>query len=267
MRLKPKQTALITGASSGLGESFARQLAALGLNLILVARSADKLDALARELRDQHGITVDTYPADLSRAEAVTALGKDLFGPSSTPIDLLINNAGLGDLSEFAEQTEDQVDQMLKVNIDALVKLTRAALPGMIARRSGAILNIASTAAFQPVPFFAVYAASKAFVLSFSEAVGREVEGTGVLISAFCPGWTRTNFGAHSGVAHSMFANAPTADEAVRAGLRVLERGKSVIFVKLTDRIQAKSAGLLPRSMVSRVSLGVMRPLVKKEKA
>jgi short-subunit dehydrogenase len=163
MRLQPKQTAIVTGASGGLGEAFARELARRGLDLVLVARSGEKLERLAAELRAGHGVRVEVRCVDLSDAAAVTALIAEWFGAGSRPVDLLVNNAGLGLLSEFVGQSDEQIERMLKVNVEAVVKLTRAALPGMLARRAGAVLNVASTAAFQPVPLFAVSAAANCF--------------------------------------------------------------------------------------------------------
>ena len=259
MRLQSKQTAIVTGASGGLGEAFARELARRGLDLVLVARSGEKLERLAAELRAGHGVWVEVRCADLSDAAAVTALITEWFGAGSRPVDLLVNNAGLGLLSEFVGQSDEQIERMLKVNVEAVVKLTRAALPAMLARRAGAVLNVASTAAFQPVPLFAVYAATKAFVLSFSEAVDREVRGRGVQVMAFCPGPVKTGFGDVSGMPAKMFASAPAADEAARIGLRGLESGKSVKFVRAMEYARARAAGLAPRRLVTRIALTLMR--------
>jgi short-subunit dehydrogenase len=259
MRLHPKHLAVVTGASGGIGEAFARQLAGRGLNLVLVARSADKLELRAAELRAAHGITVDVRPADLADPAAVAALAAELFGPDAKPVDLLVNNAGLGFRSEFATQTDAQIGQMLGVNIDALVKLTRAALPGLLARRAGAVLNVASTAAFQPVPLVAIYAATKAFVLSFSEAVDREVRPQGAQVMALCPGPVKTGFGDAAGMAARLFAHAPTADECARIGLKGLEAGRTVKFVRAGDYLTTKPVSLMPRRWVTKMAMALMR--------
>ncbi|GAA5440743.1 hypothetical protein Dcae01_02263 [Deinococcus caeni] len=188
-------TALITGASSGIGESLARQLAAHGAHLILVARTEDRLHALAAELGARYRVQVHVLPADLNRPGAAAELHAAVQARGLN-VDILVNNAGLGGYGEFSAQPPAEIDRMIAVNIGALTGLTRAFLPDMLARGRGRVLNVASTAAFQPGPLMAVYYATKAYVLSFSEAVAEEVAGSGVFVTALCPGPVQTGFQA-----------------------------------------------------------------------
>jgi short-subunit dehydrogenase len=187
------QTVLITGASSGIGAAYAREFAARGADLVLVARSEDTMRRLAEDLRAAHGGRVDVVPVDLAVpgaadlvAERVAVLGID--------VDLLVNNAGFGMHGDFADADAGRITAQIQLNCVALVDLSRRFLPGMMARRRGAIINVASTAAFQPLPHMAVYGATKAFVLSFSEALYAEAKPAGVKVLAICPGATRTPF-------------------------------------------------------------------------
>ena len=209
MKLIRGQLAVITGASGGLGEQFARQLAGRGLDLILIARSVDKLEALAAELRAPHKVGIDVLAADLNDPGDVKRLIEAAFGTAARPVDLLVNNAGLGHVAEVVDETDEQVERMVNVNVTALVRLTRAAVAAMARRGQGTVLNIASTAAFQPVPKMAVYAATKAFLLSFGQAVDSECRSRGVQVTTFCPGPTATGFEAVSGASARMFRNAP----------------------------------------------------------
>ncbi|HEY6236260.1 MAG TPA: SDR family oxidoreductase, partial [Candidatus Elarobacter sp.] len=186
-------TALITGASSGIGEAFARALAARGEDLVLVARSAERLEALAAELSAKHGVRAHVLPADLSDPKAVDALVAELTARGLT-VTTLINNAGFGTHGEFASLDAARERDEVIVNVLAPVQLTHALLPAMVARKSGAIVNVGSTASFQPVPYMAVYGATKAFLLSFSEALAEEVRAHGVRVVALCPGQTDTAF-------------------------------------------------------------------------
>ncbi|HEX4951733.1 MAG TPA: SDR family oxidoreductase, partial [Blastocatellia bacterium] len=183
------KTVLITGASYGIGEAFAQRLAAGGAHLILTARSLDRLETLAAQLRTQHGVNVTVIGADL----AATTGAREVFEETNRAglqVDLLINNAGFGALGDFAQLSLPRQLEMIQVNITALVELTHLYLQSMRARRSGAILNVASTASFQAVPYFAVYAATKAFVLSFSESLAEENRSYGIRVMALCPGST-----------------------------------------------------------------------------
>jgi short-subunit dehydrogenase len=187
-------TALITGASAGIGREFARQLVGRARGFVLVARRQDRLEELRAELsaRDPNA-NVQIYRADLSRADELTALAEWLE-QQQIAIDLLINNAGLGDRGEFGTSELKRVEEMLQVNIVALTTLTRRLLPPMIARKRGAILNVSSSASFLPMPTFAVYAATKAYVTSFSEALRTELRGSGIGVTSLCPGPVHTEF-------------------------------------------------------------------------
>lgn len=196
-------TALITGASGGLGQAYAESLAREGLDLVLTARRADELEKLASTLRERHGHQVTVLPADLSDREARTRLADDIAGRGIT-IDVLINNAGFGTHGDFAEIDTDRVLREVEVNVAALTHMARLFLPAMRQRGHGLIVNIASTAAFQPIPSMAVYAATKSYVLSLSQALWSENLTTGVRVIAVCPGPTETEFFANTGEPDSM---------------------------------------------------------------
>lgn len=181
------KVALITGASMGIGAAFARELAARGMNLVLVARSVDRLQALADELTPRHGIRVEVVPADLSQPDAGRAIA-ETCSRLGLEVHLLVNNAGFGTSGPFHTISPERERDEVMVNVLAVVDLTHRFLPGMRARKAGGIINVASTAAFQPIPYLAVYAASKAFVLSFSEALWAECQEEAVRVLALCPG-------------------------------------------------------------------------------
>jgi uncharacterized protein len=261
--------ALITGASMGIGEVFARQLADRGYDLILTARSEDKLQAIATDLRGE-GVRVQVIPGDLTDA----ALRQRLFVQSGA-IDLLVNNAGFGDYGPLA--TVDRVNQqtMIQLNILALVDLTQLLLPGMIKRKSGAIINVASIAAFQPMPYLSVYAATKAFVLSFSEALRAETRSQGIKVQCLCPGATDTNFAAVSGLDRA-FAKpddsaspdkpkgqpgVADADSVVRQSLAALDRDKSIVITGgIGNRLVAGLSKVTPYETIAKFVEGVFRP-------
>ena len=255
--LSPTVPALVTGASSGIGEEFARQLAARGHALTLVARRADRLEALAMQLRVLHGVTVRVLPADLSTAEGRHAVAAELRSRSPW---LLINNAGLGWRGGFVEEDAAQAWQMLAVNVVALHDLAAAVLPGNLDAHDGGVVNLASIAAFQPVPLMATYAASKAFVLSLSEALAEEVRGSRVRVMALCPGPVRTEFATTAGFT-SRFDTAVHLGVGlcVRRALRALDRGR-VVYAPGALGYATRSAGrLLPRAVVRRLAGGVLR--------
>lgn len=187
------KTALITGASSGIGAAFARELAAKGSNLVLVARRLDRLEDLGSELTKRHGVKVLVVALDLTAESAIPTLETEIKN-QGLKIDLLINNAGFGTSGEFETEDLARVFSEIDLNVKVLVGLTHSLIHGMLERREGAVINVASTAAFQPVPTMAVYGATKAFVLSFSEALWAEFEGRGVRVLALCPGGTETDF-------------------------------------------------------------------------
>lgn len=261
MKLQPGQLAIVTGASSGLGEQFARHLAGRGLDLILVARNSDKLEMLAAHLRVASNIQVQVMPADLNRPDDVKTLVEGVFGKGADiarPVDLLINNAGLGHVAEVADETDEQVERMVNVNVTALVRLTRAAVADMVGRGNGAILNVASTAAFQPVPKMAVYAATKAFLLSFGQAVDSECRRRGVQVTTFCPGPTATGFASASGASSKMFRNAPSAEVIAAKGLRAVELGRRLDIANMGEALMANATRLLPRRLVVAMAKSVV---------
>ena len=245
-----KGVALITGASAGLGVDFARQLAAKGKRLVLVARRKDRLDELAAELGNAR-----TVEADLSLEGAAAKLVADVAAHGEH-VELLVNNAGFGLTGRFAELDGKRQRQMIDLNCGALVELTHAVLPGMIERASGAILNVASTAAFQPGPGMAVYFATKAFVLSFSEALHEEVKKKGVKVSALCPGPTATEFGAVAGFKPNGPSSKLAAQSApvVQAGLDGLERNQAVVIPGAGNKATAQAHRFFPRSVVRRAA-------------
>jgi len=246
--------ALITGASAGLGVDFARQLAAKGKRLVLVARRKDRLDALAAELGNAR-----TIGEDLSLPGAIDRLMADLAAQGEH-VDLLVNNAGFGLTGRFDQLDGKRQRQMIDLNCGALTELAHAVLPGMIERKTGAILNVASTAAFQPGPGMAVYFATKAFVLSFSEALHEEVKKHGVIVSALCPGPTATEFGEVAGFkpagASAKVLTSMTADSesVVRAGLEGLEKAQAVVIPGLGNKATAQAHRFFPRSWVRKAA-------------
>ena len=253
-------TALITGASAGLGEVFARQLAQQGANLVLVARSEDKLKQLAETLRNQNNVQVTVLPADLSSPEAVNSLIAEVKS-RGLRIDILINNAGYGVLEDFlATPFAKQIGQV-DVNVRALVSLTYAFTPDMVAARRGGVINVASTAAFQPLAGATIYAASKAFVLFFSEGLALELEHTGVKVTAACPGPVATQF-FDSMTPKLQAKKMDQPGPVVTDILRGFERGKKVVYPgKLAVRLTPLGARFLPRNLILRLATGVTKQL------
>jgi len=253
-----KMTALVTGASGGIGEELARLFAADGHDLVLLARSRDKLARLSEELAGKHGVGARVVAADLARPEAPREIFEELKGAGVT-VDALVNNAGFGSYGLFAETDSESELDLLQVNVVALTHLSKLFLPGMIARRRGYLMNVASTAAFQPGPLMAVYYASKAYVLSLSEALANECEGTGVLVSALCPGPTETGFVAAAGMGDSKLFDRAVMDArtVAEAGYRGLLAGKAVVIPGFRNNLLARSVGFFPRNLVTKVVRGI----------
>ena len=243
-------TALVTGASSGLGSEFAKLCAAGGYDVVLLARRATRLDQLAADLAKAHGVKARALAADLSDPDAPPAIFAQLSG---TPIDILINNAGFGMRGPFAETDWARDTCLMQVNMVALAHLTRLFLPEMISRRSGRVLNVASTAAFVPGPFMALYYASKAFVLSLSEALANEVQGTGVSVTVLCPGPTTTEFAQSAGVGDSELFHGPVmgAAEVARIGYDAMVAGKPSVIAGARNRWMMRGTRLVPRDWVA----------------
>jgi len=250
--------ALVTGASSGIGAVFARSLAARGYRVALVARRADRLERLADELGRERALPL---AQDLSRPGACEWVRGELLRREIVP-DLLVNNAGLGHTGAYVHEPIDKTRGILAVNVVALAELTRLILPAMVERGRGAIINVCSMSAFQPVPFLATYAASKAFVLSFTESLAEELAGTGVRVQALCPGLVPTEFQENAGTDKVRFNDSPpqTPELVVEASLRALEAGDLIVIPGISDRLGVQLQRLLPRTLVRRIAAALFRP-------
>ena len=246
-------TALITGASKGIGEAFAEHLAARGMNLVLVARSLDALEKLAKRLSDKYGVQCVALKADLADPQITNWIATELEG-RGIQVDLLVNNAGLGLSGSFLSHEPKQKQAEIQVNVQSLVSLTYLFGRGMKDRRKGGIINIASNASFQPLPAMATYAATKAFVLHFSEALSHELADYGVHVMAACPGPTATEFFA--GTPTTMAAKSlDSPGSVVQRTLEAFDQGKKVTYpTRLSVRIGTLLPRLLPRSLVTRIA-------------
>jgi short-subunit dehydrogenase len=247
-------TALITGASSGIGLELARIFAANGHDIVVVARSEDKLRALAREC-EASGVRARVIAADLAIPSAAGML-VDEVERLRLEIDILVNNAGFGAYGRFTETPLRTELEMIQLNIASLTELTKRCLPGMLARRRGRILNVASTAAFLPGPLMAVYYATKAYVLSFSEAIANELEGTGVTVTALCPGPTASGFQAAASLQESKLVagkTLPTARAVAASGYEALMAGKVVHVVGASNKLTVLAPRIFPRAVIRRV--------------
>ena len=244
-------TALVTGASSGIGLELARALAARGHDLVVVARSLDKLEDLAASM----SVGVEVIAADLA-SDAGMATIEDRLQSTDRPIDLLVNNAGFGTTGKFAELPIEGEVEEIRLNVLALTRLTGAAVPQMVARGHGAVINVASIAAFQPTPGTATYGATKAFVLSFTMALREELRGTGVRAVALCPGFTRTGFQERANFELKGIAKrfSQTADEVAQATLRTLDRDAGVCVPGWQNKVAAGATHLAPRKLVPRIA-------------
>lgn len=249
--------AVVTGASGGLGLEFAKLLAADKFDLVLVARSADKLEANAALLRANHGVNVETVALDLSKTDAAAEL---LTRVASC--DILINNAGFASNGRFDELDPSRIRDEMMLDVVTLTELTRAYLPGMRARGAGRVMNIASTAAFLPGPFMAVYYACKAYVLSFSQAIAEECRGTGVTVTCLCPGATETGFADRANVKGTLLFKLPKANAAgvALAGYRGMMNGKDLVVPGLSNKLVAISPRFSPRRLVLWMSRKAVEP-------
>jgi uncharacterized protein len=248
------ETVLVTGASSGIGMELARLFAADKSDLVLVARSREKLEHLADELRQAHGVTIIVLAKDLADPVTPQAIFEELAG-RGIHVDVVVNNAGFGAIGALAGLPLQRQMEMIQVNVAALTHLTRLFLPGMIERRRGGVLNVGSTAGFQPGPMMAVYYASKAYVLSFSEALAEELLGANVTVTCLAPGPTETGFGAVSGMDHAFVFRLGAMDAATvaRAGYRGFRRGWAIVIPGLKNRLLAFSVRLGPRFFVRKL--------------
>jgi hypothetical protein len=253
-------TALITGASGGIGYELAKLFAHDHHNLILVARSGDKLAQVAAELRAQN-VTVKTIAIDLTAPPAPKSLF-DQLQSEGVSVDILINNAGFGAFGEFVQMSNEEILGQIQLNIIALTELTRLFLPPMLARRSGRIMNVASTAGFQPGPLMAVYYATKAYVISFSEALANEVRNSGVTVTCFCPGATHTGFAKRAGNDESRLFKrfGMNVEKVALDGFRAVMEGRGLAISGLHNWLIAQSTRFAPRKMVTAVSRWISEP-------
>jgi uncharacterized protein len=248
-------TALITGASGGIGYELAKLFARDHHDLVLVARNGDKLTQVAGEL-EPHGIHVKTVPLDLAQPPAAKFLF-DQLQREGIAVDIVVNNAGFGAFGEFVRMRDDDILGQIQLNITALTELTRFFVPPMIARRSGRVMNVASTAGFQPGPLMAVYYATKAYVISFSEAIANELRHSGVTVTCFCPGATHTGFAERAGIQNSrLFKRLGASNVASVAldGYRALMAGRTLSISGTHNWLVAQSTRFAPRKMVTSIS-------------
>jgi uncharacterized protein len=248
-------TVLITGASGGIGYELAKLFARDHHNLVLVARSGDKLAQIAKEL-EAPGVSVKIVPLDLTDAPAPRFLFDQLHR-EGVKIDILVNNAGFGAYGEFAQMPDNEILGQISLNITALTQLTRLFLPPMVAQHSGRIMNVASTAGFQPGPLMAVYYATKAYVISFSEAIANELRNSGVTVTCFCPGATETGFAKRAGNDTSRVFKkfgAMSADKVALDGYRAVMEGRTLVISGAQNWLVAQSTRLAPRKMITAIS-------------
>lgn len=254
--------ALVTGASAGIGKALAEELARGGANLVLTARRKDRLEAMADDLRARHKINAEVVVADLAQSAAPEEIFRFTQG-KNLKISLLVNNAGFGQFGEFHTVMPHRLLEMVQVNCGAVVHLTRLYLPGMVAKRSGDVLIVASTASFQAVPYISAYAATKVFDLFLAEGLAEEMKPYGVRVCALCPGTTASEFHEVAGhPAHSK-GRQQSAETVARNGLRALAAGKSYVISGVGNYIGAHGQRLVPRRMVTRIAAKIFRPNIK----
>ena len=250
-----KRTALITGASSGIGEAFVRQLAREGWDLVIVARSVEPLDQLAREIEKQHAVAVEVLAADLTNAADRDRVSARIESTTDR-VDLLVNNAGFGSSGSFADNTRESQVGMVDLNVAAVVDLTYAAVRAMTARNDGSIINVSSIGGFQASPGFAVYAATKAFVTSLTTAVHDELKGTGVSVTALCPGFTRTNFQERAGMEAAGLPEFvwQQPEQVVTAALAGLAKNRAVVIPGILNKSTVGIVKFLPAALTRRLA-------------
>ena len=254
-----QKTALVTGASSGIGEAFAHALAARGAHLVLVARSVQKLESLAAELSARHGVRAVALPADLARPGAGTELVREVERRGIV-IDVLINNAGFATYGPFDGASPEREREEIQLNVATLVDLCHGFYPGMVSRGRGAIVNVASIGGFAPVPFQAVYGATKAFVLSFSEALWLEGREKGVSVLALCPGPTETAFFEVARMRDDLYGRRERPEVVVERALRALARGRSTLVSGLGNALMVHAMRFTPRTLATRIVASMSRP-------
>lgn len=258
-RTEPRPLAVVTGASSGIGLEYAERLATKGYDLAVVARRRGRLESVAEQLRSDLGVAVEVVAADLTKAAELRLVEERVR--SAARLEMLVNCAGFGTVASFPTVDPDRIESEIALNVTAVVRLTRAALPGMTARRKGAIVNVSSMASFQPNPYLASYGASKAYVTNFTEALSAELAESGVFLQALCPGPVHTEFGEVAGVPKGalpefLFASAA---QVVDASLRGIERGEVVCVPGTVESLVSTVIDFLPRWLVRRASRGLTR--------
>jgi hypothetical protein len=250
---------LVTGASAGIGAAFTERLARDGYDLIIVARDRERLEARAQQLHQSCGAQVEVLPADLTEPSELRIVEDVVAGAQ---LDMLVNNAGFGTVGTFAELDSEREEAEIRLNVIALVRLTRAALPGMTQRGRGTIINVSSLAALQPAPYNATYGATKAFVNSFTEAIHEELRGTGVQVQALCPGFTRTEFQERAGVDVSRVPSLAwmSPKDVVDASLAGLRRGALICVPGFANRVVSTLVSAVPRSLTRRIAGALVKP-------
>jgi hypothetical protein len=265
-RVRPSpERVLVTGASGGIGYELAKLFARDGHDLVLVARNGERLQQVARELKATHHIHTIVFEGDLSVPGSPDSLFEEVK-KAGVDIGTLVNNAGFGSLGPFHERPLEEQLQMIQLNVTSLAHLTRLFLPDMVARKRGRIVNVASIAAYQPGPFMAVYYATKAFVVSFSEAIANELHGTGVRVTTICPGPTTTGFGARAGAENSsLFHKGMTMDAATvaRIGYAGMKKNKTIVVTGWKNRFLASAGRLAPRSLTANIARTLNEPRMK----
>lgn len=259
IKMNTKTYTLITGASGGIGYDLAILAGSDGKNLVLTARSADKLNLLAETIRKKSNTDVIVVDVDLSSQEGVEKLISEITA-KNIQVDTLINNAGFGDFGDFAKADLSKNMEMIRLNISALTQLTHFALQGMLKSGKGRIMNVASTAAFMPGPGMAVYYASKAYVLSFSEALTRELKGSGITVTSLCPGPTDTGFAKVSGLGHSLMHRMlppQTSFQVAKVGYKAMIKGKAIEIPGIMNKLSTLTPRFTPRSIVRNLIYGI----------
>ncbi|WP_088072742.1 SDR family NAD(P)-dependent oxidoreductase [Gottfriedia luciferensis] len=258
--MKSKETVLITGASGGIGKELAILFAKDGFNLVLVARSKENLMKVKNEIESFSDGSIQIYSKDLSKEDEIIALQNELSS-NNIQIDYLVNNAGFGLFGEFVNTSLDEELNMIDLNIRTVTHLTKLFLKGMVERNKGGVMNIASTAAFQPGPLMSVYYATKAYVLSFSEALSNEMKGTNVKITAVCPGATETNFGNRASMNESKLFQSGVGNvkDVARIAYEGFNKGKTIVIPGTTNKVLANSVRFMPRKMVTSVVRYIQR--------
>jgi short-subunit dehydrogenase len=255
-----RRVALVTGASSGIGEAIAEKLAGRDYDCVLTARRTDRLEQLAARLEEAHGVSARVIPVDLGEHGGALRLIESVAA-LRMKVDVLVNNAGFGVYGKLVDQPEDRVAQMIELNMVALTSLTHHYVKEMVARRGGRVLQVSSIGAFQPSPLYAVYSATKSYVLSFSEALNHELHGTGVTVTTMCPGLTATEF--HDVAAHRkpkwMNLVSMTAEDVAEIGVRSMLRGRSVVTTGWANKLMALIVKLMPRSWATSMAALTMR--------